>query len=266
MKYLILALFASIGLNATVYYAKVEPVQKYSIKSAASGKILNSKENMEGRKSNGSVLIHIDDFLNKQDLISSRKKLNTLQEMIKITDKNLQNAKKIANIREKNYNKIKNLKTKSRVEKDNELINSVNAQNQVLTLLSNLENLKTQLNDQNYKIATLKDLISKKSISIPKGYLIYKLYLKKDDFAGIGTPLVDAYDISHAKLTVFVSKEDYNLAKKGIIYINGKPTNYKVDKLWNSADTQNISSYKAEIIIPAPKVFSKLVKVEFKAK
>jgi multidrug resistance efflux pump len=266
MKYFILAILASVGLNATIYYAKVEPVQKYSIKSAASGKIISSKEYMEGRNSTGSVLIHIDDFLNKQDLISSKKKLNTLKEMIRITDKNLQNAKKVANIREKNYSKIKNLKTKSRVEKDNELINSINAQNQVLTLLSNLENLKTQLNDQNYKIATLKDLISKKNIRIPKGYLIYKLYLKKGDFAGVGTPLVDAYDTSHAKLTVFVSKEDYDLAQKGIVYIDGKPTNYKVNKLWNTADTQNISSYKAEIVIPAPKVFSRLVKVEFKAR
>ena len=266
MKYFVLAVLAAIGLNATVYYAKVEPVQKYSIKSAASGKIISSIENMEGRDSKGEVLIHIDDFLNRQDLINSKEKLSTLKEMIKITKKNLQNAKKIADIREKNYNKIKNLKTKSRVEKDNELINSVNTQNQVLTLLSNLENLKSQLNDQNYKIATLKDLINKKSIIIPKGYLIYKLYLKKGDFAGVGTPLVDAYDISQAKLTIFVSKEDYNLAKDGVIYIDGKETKYKVDKLWNTADSQNISSYKAEIIIPAPKIFSKLVKVEFKAK
>ena len=146
------------------------------------------------------------------------------------------------------------------------MINSVNAQNQSLNLINSLENLKSQLNDQKYKIATLKDQINKKTIRVPKGYLIYKLYLQKGDFAGIGSPLVDAYDISLAKLTIFVSKEDYNLAKNGVIYMNGKKTNYKVDKLWNSADVQNISSYKAQIVIPAPKVFSKLVKIEFKAK
>jgi multidrug resistance efflux pump len=266
MKYFILAMIASLGLNATVYYAKVEPVQKYSIKSAVSGKIIESKDNMEGRTSNGTVLIHIDDLLNKQDLINSKRKLDIIKEMIKLTDKNLKNAKKIASIREKNYNKIKNLRTKSRVEKDNELINSVTAQNQVLTLLNSLENLKSQLSDQNYKIKTLQDLISKKNITIPRGYLIYKIYLKKGDFAGVGTPLVDAYDMSSAKLTVFVSKEDYGLAQRGVIYLDGKPTPYKVDKLWRSADTQNISSYKAEILITAPKVFSRLVKVEFKEK
>jgi len=266
MRYFILAVLASMALNATIYYAKVEPVQKYSIKSAASGKVLSSDYKMEGRVSDGKVIIHLDDILNKEDLKNSTQKLKTIKDLISITKKNLKNAKEIASIREQNYNKIKNLKTKSRVEKDNELINSVNAQNQVLSLMSSLENLKSQLDDQRYKIATLKDQIKKKSISVPKGYLVYKLYLQKGDFAGVGTPLVDAYDISKAKLTVYVSKEDYDLAKNGVVYLNGKPTSYKVDKLWDSADTQNISSYKAEIVIPAPKVFSKLIKVEFRAK
>ncbi len=266
MKYFILAILATVGLSANIYYAKVEPLQKYSIKSAVSGKVLTSVDKLEGRVSNGQIIIHLDDVLNKEDLKNSVNKLKILNEMIKITKKNFENAKKIASIRLSNYNKIKNLKTKSRVEKDNELINSVNAQNQSLSLKSNLENLKSQLNDQKYKIATLKDQIAKKSIRVTKGYLVYKLYLQKGDFAGVGTPLVDAYDISSAKLTIFVSKEDYALAKNGVIYIDGKKTNYKVNKLWKSADTQNISSYKAEIVIPAPKVFSKLVKIEFKSK
>lgn len=266
MRYFILVVLVAIGLNADIYYAKVEPLQKYSIKSAASGKVLSSVEKLEGKVSNGQIIVHLDDVLNKEDLKNSLNKLKILNEMIKITKKNLENAKKVARIRLSNYNKIKNLKTKSRVEKDNELISSVNAQNQTLSLMSNLENLKSQLNDQKYKIAALKDQISKKSIRIPKGYLIYKLYLQKGDFAGVGSPLVDAYDISLAKLTVFVSKEDYDKAKSGVIYIDGKKTNYKVNKLWKVADTKNISSYKAEILIPAPKVFSKLVKIQFRAK
>lgn len=266
MRYFILVVLVAIGLNADIYYAKVEPLQKYSIKSAASGKVLSSVEKLEGKVSNGQIIVHLDDVLNKEDLKNSLNKLKILNEMIKITKKNLENAKKVARIRLSNYNKIKNLKTKSRVEKDNELISSVNAQNQTLSLMSNLENLKSQLNDQKYKIAALKDQISKKSIRIPKGYLIYKLYLQKGDFAGVGSPLVDAYDISLAKLTVFVSKEDYDKAKSVVIYIDGKKTNYKVNKLWKVADTKNISSYKAEILIPAPKVFSKLVKIQFRAK
>ena len=266
MKYFMLVILVAIGLNASIYYAKVEPLQKYSIKSATSGKVLASVNKLEGRVSNGQIIVHLDDVLNKEDLKNSFNKLKILNEMVKITKKNFENAKKVANIRLRNYNKIKNLKTKSRVEKDNELINSVNAQNQSLSLMSNLENLKSQLDDQKYKIATLKDQINKKSIRVPKGYLVYKLYLQKGDFAGMGSPLVDAYDISMAKLTIFVSKEDYDLAKSGVIYMDGKKTNYKVNKLWKSADTQNISSYKTEILIPAPKVFSKLVKIEFKAK
>ncbi len=266
MRYMMIALFASLSLNASIYYAKVEPVQKYIIKAAVSGKVLHSNEKVEGRISNGGVIVKLDDILNKEDLKSSYKKLKFLEEMIGITKDNIKNAKIIADIKKNNYNKIKNLKTKPRVEKDNELINTVNAQSQVLNLMSNLENLKSQINDQKYKIATLKDQINKKRITIPKGYLIYKLYVKNGDFVNIGTPIVDAYDESKAKLTIYVLKEDYDLAKNGVIYIDGKPTPYKVDKLWNNTDTQNISSYKAEIVISAPKLFSKLVKIEFKAK
>ncbi len=266
MRFLLSVIFVFVSLNATVYFAKVEPLQKYSIKSAVSGKVLSTLQEQEGRLSSGKVILHLDDILNKKDLKSSIEQLDILEKMVRLTEKNLKNAQKVAKIREQNYDKIKNLRTKSRVEKDNTLINSVNAQNQALSLMNNLENLKSQLNAQRYKISVLKDTINKKSIRVPKGYLIYKIYLQKGDFAGMGSPLVDAYDISMAKLTIFVSKEDYDLAKSGVIYMDGKKTNYRVNKLWKSADTQNISSYKAEILIPAPNVFSKLVKIEFKAK
>ncbi len=266
MRVIFLIFGFSLYLFAGVYYAKVEPVESYTIKSAASGKVLNSIQEAEGRVSKGGVIVQLDDMLNKEDLKNSKLKLNVLEEMLKITQKNLENAKKIAKIREKNYNKIKNLKTKSRVEKDNELVNMINSENQVLSLMSSSESLKSQINDQKYKIASLEDLISKKRITIPKGFLIYRLYIKDGDYVGVGTPVADIHDISKAKLTIFVSREDYTLAKDGVIYIDGEKTDYKINKLWDVADTQNISSYKAEIVIPAPKVFSHLIKIELKSK
>ncbi len=264
MKIFVAILLLTFELFAGVYYAKVEPVESYTIKSAASGKVMNAYEDAEGQVSKGGVIVQLDDLLNKEDLKNSKLKLRTLKEMLKITLKNLENAKKIAKIREKNYEKIKKMKTKSRVEKDNELVNMINSENQVLSLMSSAESLKSQINDQNYKIASLEDLIAKKRITIPKGFLIYKLYIKDGDYVNVGTPVADVEDISKAKLTIFVSKEDYDLAKNGVIYLDGKKTSYKVNKLWDVADTQNISSYKAEIVIKAPKVFSKLVKIELK--
>lgn len=88
--------------------------------------------------------------------------------------------------------------------------------------------------------------------------------MKKGDYVNVGTSLVDAYDVSKGKLTIYLSREDVDLAKTGVMLLDGKESNIKVDKIWDVADTQNISAYKAEILIPAPKRFSQLIKVEFK--
>jgi len=52
--------------------------------------------------------------------------------------------------------------------------------------------------------------------------------------------------------------------KNKTIYLDGKKSDLKISKLYTVADTKHISSYKCEIIIPAPKTFSKLTKIEFK--
>ena len=264
MKYLLSLFVLALSLNASIYYAKVEPYEAYSIKATASGEVISAFKEAEGKVSNGGVLLQIDDFLNKKELKSSKTKLASLARTMKLTNKNVQNSIEVERIREDNYNKIKNLKTKSRTSKDAELINMINASNQVLSLENSLENLKVSISDLEYKIAALEDTIAKKSVNIKKGFLIYKIYANEGDFVNVGTPLVDAYDISKGKLTIYLSKEDVDRAKDSVIYVNGKKSNYKVDKIWSVVDTQNISSYKTEIIIPAPERFSELLKIEFK--
>jgi len=264
MKYILTVLALAIGLNASVYYAKVEPYEAYSIKASASGEVVSVFKEAEGKVSNGGVLLQIDDFLNKKELKSSKIKLLSLKKTMELTNENMRNSKEVENIRKSNYKKIKNLKTKSRTSKDAELINFINASNQVLSLENSLENLKVSINDLEFKIASLEDTIAKKSVNIKKGFLIYKTYVNEGDFVNVGMPLVDAYDISKGKLTIYLSKEDVDNAKNSVIYINDKKSSYKVDKIWSVVDTQNISSYKAEIIIPAPKRFSELLKIEFK--
>lgn len=266
MKYLLGIAVLALSLNASVYYAKVEPYEAYTIKSSVSGEVVSLVQEAEGKVSNGGVLIQLDDFLNNKELISSKTKLKSLKKVLTLTQKNINNAKKVESIREFNYERIKNLKTKSRVEKDSELINLINASNQVLTLENSLENLLVSISDLEYKIATLEDTINKKRVNINKGFLIYKTYVSEGDFVGVGTQLVDAYDISKGKLTIFLSKDDVDLANKGVLYINDKATDIKVDKIWKVVDTQNISSFKTEIVIPAPKRFSELLKIEFKEK
>ena len=264
MKYLLSLFVLALSLNASIYYAKVEPYEAYSIKATTSGEIVSVFKEAEGKVSNGGVLIQIDDFLNKKELKSSKTKLKSLKKTMELTNKNVRNSKEVERIREENYKKIKNLKTKSRTSKDAELINLINASNQVLTLENSLENLKVSISDLEFKIASLEDTIKKKSVKIKKDFLIYKTYVNEGEFVNVGTPLVDAYDISKGKLVIYLSKEDVEIAKKSTIYINDKKSDLKVDKIWRVVDTQNISSYRTEIVIPAPKRFSELLKIEFK--
>jgi len=53
--------------------------------------------------------------------------------------------------------------------------------------------------------------------------------------------------------------------RKKTVYIDGKKTGYRVNKVWDIADDKFISSYRAEIYVEKPEgFFSKLVKVELK--
>lgn len=264
MKYVLIVCIAVLDLFAGVYYAKVEPVQMYSIKASASGEIKSLDKAKEGTISGGGRLIWVDDVLDKKELKSSQQKLSALAKTLEMTKLNLENAKEIEKIKSQNYGRIKDLKTKSKVEKDNELINLLNAQNQVVTLENSMQNLIIQISDMEFKIASLEDKISKKNIHIAKGFFIYKTYVDEGDYVNIGASLVDAYDVKQGKLTIYLSKEDVALAQNTTMYINDEATSYKIDKIWDIADTQNISAYKAEILIPAPKRFSELLKIEFK--
>ena len=266
MKYLLSLCVLALSLNASIYYAKVEPYDSFTIKAAASGQVVSVFKEAEGKISNGGVLIQQDDFLNKKELVSSQSKLQSLKKTLQLTKENLKNSQKVEQIRKDNYSRIKNLKTKSKTSKDAELISMISASNQVLGLENSLENLKVSITDLEYRIATLKDTIEKKSIKISKSFLIYKIYASEGDFVNMGTQLVEAYDVSKGKLTIFLSKEDVAKTKSSVIYVNDKPTKLQFDKIWKVADTQNISSYRAEIIIPAPKMFSKLLKIELKGK
>ncbi|MDD3325153.1 MAG: hypothetical protein PHN38_08570 [Sulfurospirillaceae bacterium] len=266
MKKVILFCVFPVLLLAEIYYAKLEPFDTYAIKSSVSGEVITSLKQKEGLISDGSIVVKLDDELDKKELKNAQEKHIFLNNMVALTQKNIVNAKEIAKIKEENFNKIKELKTKSKVDKDNEYITLITTQNQVLALEESLENLKSQLSDLTFKIALLKDRIEKKSVTVAKGFLIYKIYTNEHDVVGVGSPLIDAYDVKNGKLSIFLSKDDVELAKTGVVYIDGQKSDFKVHKIWSVADTQNISSYRCEIIVPSPKQFSGLFKVEFKAK
>ena len=250
MRFLFFIFISFLSLHAYVYYAKAEPVWKYKISSAVSGQVLFSDELAEGKQGENKVVIHIDDKIDKEDLNTTKIEYENLKEMIKISQK-IYEIDKIA------YEKIKNLSTYSRAQKDAKLTKMLASKNTLLTQKTNLAKLKL-------KIATLEDRIKKKNIIISPKYYIYKIYPKNGDFVNFGSPLVEIMDLSKTRLTIFVTYEDLKDIKNSQILINDRVVKYKIDKILKVADSTNLSGYRVEIVTNPPKIFSQLVKIEIK--
>lgn len=259
--FLLFCLF--IFTNAEEFYAKIEPVQKYQLKSQVSGEIDFSKTELEGKYVTDTLLIQIDDRLDKINLETYLEKLELLHNNLKLANELLENTKEISDIRKSQYDKFNALTTRSQVNKDADLFNYLSAYNTYLNTKEKIISLKTQISDIEYLVAQLEDKIANKRVDI-KDLFIYKVYVKKYDVVSIGTPLVDLYDISKGKLEIYLPFELASDFESKSIYIDGEKTNYKINKVYKVADSERISSYRAEIIVDKPKFFSKLVKVEVK--
>lgn len=263
MKFFIISGLIALQLCASVYYAKVEPVEVYTIKANTSGTVHAVAREYEGEVASGLVVVQLDDTLDKIELTSSTQKLAALKGMQEATKASLANLEAIAAVKEDQYARIKDLKTKAQTAKEAEYIALMTANNQAISTRSTLHNLESQIADLLFKIESLEDTIRKKRIEL-EGLLVYALHVNERDYVSVGTTLVEAHDVRQGKLTLFLSANDAQSVATKTIYLDDVPTSIKLDKLWPVADAQNISSYKAQIIIPAPEVFSRLVKVEFK--
>ncbi|QDF29836.1 efflux RND transporter periplasmic adaptor subunit [Halarcobacter anaerophilus] len=235
MRYLLVVLFLFSFSLAEEYYAKLEPIESYSIKASVSGKVIFSNKNIEGKRAKNTKIIEIDSYVDRIDLEQSLKKLDAINEMIKLQNKN--------------YQRLLKIKSKSGYEKDSQKINVVNLEvNKADTLIN---------------IANLRDSIKNKKL-IEKNFYIYNIEVKEGDYVTPGTLLYEAKDLSQGKLEIYVPILEIEKVKNKAIFLNGKKTDLKIDKIYDVADSKHISSYKVKIIINKPKTFSRLIKIEFK--
>ncbi len=236
MKIISFVLFLCSFVFGMEYYSKLEPYNNYVVKSAVSGKIIFSNDEVEGKSVNKKTkIIEIDHAVDKIDLAQTKNKLEVLNSML--------------DIQEKNYNRLYKISSKSAFEKDNQKI-------QVL-------NLQSSKSDLLIKIANLEDIIKNKQLFEENMY-IYNISVKKGDYVTPGTLLYESKDLSKGKLEVFIPISDYDSISNKTIYLDGQKSDLKIDKIYKVADSKHISSYKVEIVVDKPKVFSRLVKIEFK--
>ena len=263
MRYLILFL-TPLLLFSKVHYAKVEPLESITLKSAVSAQVLEAKIDLEGTRVHSNTIIQLDGKLDKIKLSSSKESLKLVQSMIAINRNILSALKQSLNKQKAYYSRISNIVSASKTQKDSAFYAFTNAKTQYFSTKEKIDSLKKQKLDLEFEIARLKDSINKKSITI-KNKFLDKLLVHKGDFVNMGTPLAELKDLTSAKLVLFLEANELKDIKKRTIYINDKETSYKVSKIWSVADKKFISSYRTEIVIKNPKEsFSKLLKVEFK--
>lgn len=263
MRFILLTILP-IALLAKVHYAKIEPYDSVILKSAVSAQVKRVNLQAEGKMVRNAEVIHLDDQLDKVDLNASQKSLELLHSMLDINKEMLDSLSDTLKRQEGYYKRLNKLSTASKTQKDTAFNTFVSAKNQYLSTKEKIETLKKQILDMEYKIAKLKDNIIKKSIRLDQQYL-YKLSVREGDFVNPGSPLAAIQDQSRGKLTLYLEPNELKDIEKKKIYINGKETSYKIDKVWKVADEKFISSYRTEIYIEKPKgQFSQLAKVELR--
>lgn len=230
-KYIFLLL--PIFLFANHYIAKVEPKNQFSIFANTNGEITFLAKNKEMSVVN-EVIVRINDALEKENL-----KLYTAQ---------LELYKEKLAILENYFEKYKTIKGKSSYEQDEKYMEIID--------------LKHSIKSLELSVANTQDILNKKVIRLNNLYL-KEFTVNQYDYVSAGTKIATAYDISKAKLIVYLNKEDYDNVLSKTIYLNGKQSDAKIKKLDITPDTTFISAYKAEIEIDSQN-FGESITVEFK--
>ena len=260
---MILFISLMLSLEANEYYSKAEPYRLYTLQSNVVGLVVKADENLEGKKLSNVDFIVIDDELDQKELKVLKEKKVNYEKSLELNKQMGENLAVMIQRKNENYERIKDLPIKSRVEKDKEFFDLSSTQNLQLSTLEKIETISATLSDTSLRIEQLKRSIKDKHIRA-KNMVLYALNVKKGQVVAPGMSLAVVADVKKAKLTIFINVDDLVGIKSKTIYLNDKKTGYKIDKIWPLSDSEHISSYKTEILIDAPKQFSLLYKIEFK--
>jgi len=265
MKIFVLMFIVSTLLFSKVYYSKVEPYKIKNIASNVNGQVIFIDEDKIGMILSESPYIKIDSVLDQEELKYTKEKLLNIIKTISLDEVMAKNLDDSLNKKRVNYEKVKSLKIKSSVEKDREFYDLIASENAYISIKKEINSLKRQMYDLKLRKVQLEKTINDKILK-DTNYTLYSINVKVGQVVAKSTPLATVADTSKAILTIYLDDDEIIDAKNKIIYINGKKTSYKITRILNIADSKNISKYMAQIVIKAPKIFSKLVKIELKVK
>jgi len=263
VKSLIILFFSVSIVFSSEYYAKINPYEVRAISANVSGEVTFIDENMIGYKLSDKAYLKIDAVLDYQELTYIKDKLKYLRNTVKINDVVLKNLQVSTQKKRDNYKRVASLKIKSQIEKDKEFYDMISSENSLLNTDKEIQSIKIQITDLKLKQAQLRRNIYYKNLKA-EGFVLYELLVKPGQVVSPSTPLAKIADTRKAKLIIFLNESDVRSAGTKVVYLDNVKTSYKVRRISSIADSTNISKYMAQIIIEAPEMFSKLVKVELK--
>ena len=263
MPFAILLLLVT-PLLSKIHYAKVEPLNRYSIKSDVSGLVVYSASNLEGKFIKDATIIQLDDSTERIKLANLKESLKLQKESLSITKELLPQLREAYLRQEAYYQRLSSVQSSSQAQKDSAYSAMATAKNQYISTKTKILQIKQTISQLQKDIALLQNIISKKRIKLHNRYL-YSLPIKEGDFISIGREILKADDINGSRLTIYLDKDELDGIMQKKVYINNKLNkNATIEKVWRVSDSKYLSKYKAEIVIKPPLPFSILVKVELK--
>jgi len=259
----ILLLLLPLFVFGKVHYAKVEPLERATIKASVGGTITKVDLSAEGRIAGEEVVIQIDDAMDQINLHTSLEALTLSKETRKINQEMIKGLEESYRLKKAYFDRLNHLASSTQTQKDNAQSALIAAQNQLLGTKEKVVNLEKQILDLEYKIKMLQDSIAKKKINL-KGRYLYKIMVRAGEFASPGLPLAIADDLSKAKLTIYLDRDELKDITQKKVYIDGSEEGIEISRIWKEADEKFISAYRAEIILEPKYPFSSLLKVEVK--
>lgn len=255
-------LLGAVLLHADVHSVKLEPLQIYHLKAAVAAQVVAADDGLEGKRVQERVVVRLDDRVDRASLAQLEKKKRALERLVALTKSNIVDQAKLVAIKRRDYESIKDLRSKSVFEKNARLAAYLGAKATLAAQKEKLQNLLIQSADIADAIAKLKDRIAKENPPI-SGYVL-RVHVRKGDFVNPGSPLVDFADISKARGVLYLSREEVEKLPHARFFIDGKEVQNPIVKLLRTTDENYISQYRAEIVVDAPKLFGKIIKLEIR--
>ena len=239
MKKIIFAILLTTFMEANSYMAQVEPYEKVLVLSEINGLVTKVNRDFEYNYS-----------AKKRVIVKVEKRVEEIE--LKGLKSSLKFSKKAYALKEDNFQRKNNVRQISQYEKNLEE--------------SSLYEVESQMAEMKKSINLLKYRISKKIFLVNKKY-IDKIYVREGDYVDVGSKIMDVYDVSKLKIELFVRAKEIEGLKSKKIFVDDKLSSFKIEKISQVQDGENLSSFLVRIVKKNTKpnrYFGSVVKVQFK--